>query len=47
VVRTCSNSPGKGTRLVFDHDGFPEEMKEHLASGWQSNYWEKLTKQPA
>jgi hypothetical protein len=32
---------------VFDHDGFPEEMKEHLANGWQTNYWEKLAKQPA
>jgi hypothetical protein len=32
---------------VCDHDGFPEEMKEHLANGWQANYWEKLAKQPA
>jgi activator of HSP90 ATPase len=38
---------GKGTKLVFDHSGFPEEMKDHLASGWQSNYWDKLAKQPA
>lgn len=30
------------TRLVFDHDGFPEDMKDHLAAGWQSDYWEKL-----
>ena len=33
---------GKGTKLVFDHDGFPDDMKEHLASGWRSNYWDKL-----
>lgn len=32
-----------GTRLVFDHDGFPEDMKEHLAKGWHSNYWEKIS----
>jgi len=35
---------GQGTKLVFDHTGFPVEMKEHLESGWQSNYWDKLGK---
>ncbi len=30
------------TRLVFDHDGFPEDAKEHLAAGWESNYWVAL-----
>jgi hypothetical protein len=34
---------GNTTRLVFDHDGYPDDMKEHLAKGWQSNYWEKLS----
>jgi activator of HSP90 ATPase len=34
---------GKGTKLVFDHDAFPADMKEHLAKGWQSNYWDKLS----
>ena len=34
---------GSGTKLVFDHDGFPADMKEHLAKGWQSNYWDKLS----
>jgi len=38
---------GKGTKLVFDHDGFPADMKEHLANGWQANYWDKLAKHPA
>jgi len=33
---------GAGTKLVFNHDGFPAEMKQHLESGWQSNYWDKL-----
>jgi activator of HSP90 ATPase len=33
---------GKATRIVFDHDAFPEEMKEHLAAGWKANYWEPL-----
>ena len=47
IARFELHADGTGTKLVFDHSGFPEEMKEHLASGWQANYWEKLTKQPA
>jgi activator of HSP90 ATPase len=35
---------GAGTRLVFDHTGFPEAQGEHLAAGWKSNYWEPLAK---
>jgi hypothetical protein len=27
---------------VFDHEGFPEDMREHLANGWKANYWDKL-----
>jgi activator of HSP90 ATPase len=46
IARFELHADGKGTKLVFDHDGFPEEMKEHLAKGWQSNYWDKLAKQP-
>lgn len=32
------------TRLVFDHDAFPEDMKEHLAKGWEENYWKPMRK---
>ena len=35
---------GSGTRIVFDHTGFPKGTGEHLASGWKSNYWEPLAK---
>jgi activator of HSP90 ATPase len=35
---------GSGTHLVFDHVGFPEDQREHLAAGWKSNYWDPLTK---
>lgn len=35
---------GDKTRLVFDHDAFPEDQKEHLAKGWQDNYWEPIRK---
>ncbi len=43
IVRFELQADGGGTKLVFDHDGFPAEMKEHLASGWQANYWDKLS----
>ena len=33
-----------GTRLLFDHTGFPSEAADHLAKGWYANYWEPLAK---
>ena len=33
---------GTGTRIVFDHTGFPKGDAEHLASGWKAHYWEPL-----
>jgi hypothetical protein len=35
---------GAGTRLVFDHTGFPKGQGEHLSQGWHKNYWEPLEK---
>jgi activator of HSP90 ATPase len=35
---------GSGTKIVFDHTGFPNGDAEHLASGWKSNYWEPMGK---
>jgi uncharacterized protein YndB with AHSA1/START domain len=35
---------GAGTRLVFDHTGFPKGDGEHLSEGWHQNYWEPLAK---
>jgi len=35
---------GSGTKLVFDHTGFPKGDGEHLAAGWKANYWEPLEK---
>jgi len=35
---------GTGTKLVFDHTGFPIGAADHLASGWKSHYWEPLDK---
>ncbi len=33
-----------GTRLIFDHTGFPIGEAQHLAEGWRINYWEPLAK---
>jgi activator of HSP90 ATPase len=35
---------GSGTRIIFDHRGFPKGLGEHLAEGWRINYWEPLEK---
>lgn len=35
---------GAGTKLVFDHAGFPQGEAEHLDAGWKANYWEPLAK---
>ncbi len=35
---------GSGTKIVFDHTGFPIGQGEHLAAGWKANYWEPLEK---
>src|SRR5712692_7579262 len=35
---------GSGTKIVFDHGGFPKGKGEHLAAGWKMNYWEPLEK---
>src|SRR5947209_20564803 len=29
---------GTGTHVVFDHIGFPEGLRDHLAQGWDENY---------
>lgn len=43
IVRFELKAEGTGTRLVFDHTGFPVGQADHLASGWKSNYWDPLT----
>src|SRR5215475_9549768 len=35
---------GSGTKIVFDHTGFPQGKGQHLADGWKVNYWEPLEK---
>lgn len=31
-----------GTRVIFDHTGFPAGLGQHLADGWKSHYWDPL-----
>lgn len=35
---------GSGTKIIFDHTGFPPGEAESLASGWKAHYWEPLEK---
>jgi activator of HSP90 ATPase len=35
---------GPGTKLIFDHTGFPEGLGQHLADGWKEHYWDTLKK---
>jgi activator of HSP90 ATPase len=35
---------GSGSKIVFDHTGFPKGEAEGLASGWKAHYWEPLAK---
>jgi activator of HSP90 ATPase len=44
IVRFELRPEGTGTKLVFDHEGFPEDMGEHLAKGWHANYWDNIAK---
>ena len=35
---------GSGTKIVFDHTGFPKGEAEVLASGWKAHYWQPIEK---
>jgi len=44
IARFVLVESGGGTKIVFDHTGFPKGQAEHLAEGWKINYWEPLAK---
>src|ERR1700726_2234903 len=44
IVRFELMEQGAGTKIVFDHTGFPKGDAEHLASGWKAHCWEPLAK---
>jgi len=44
IARFELTGKSSGSRVVLDHTGFPPELAEHLASGWDENYWKALRK---
>ena len=44
IARFELQAQGSGTRVIFEHTGFPPDLAEHLESGWQENYWKLLRK---
>ena len=44
IARFELKEEGPGTKILFDHRGFPDGKAQHLAEGWNGNYWEPLTK---
>jgi len=42
IARFELRSEGAGTKILFDHTGFPVGQAEHLAEGWYANYWRPL-----
>jgi activator of HSP90 ATPase len=44
IARFQLADAGSGTKIIFDHGGFPKGQAEHLAAGWQANYWTPLAK---
>ena len=43
IVKFELTEDGAGTKLIFDHTGFPGSG-EHLFTGWRADYWEPLRK---
>jgi uncharacterized protein YndB with AHSA1/START domain len=44
IAKFSLKEQGSGARLIFDHTGFPDGQGQHLAEGWNSNYWEPMQK---
>ena len=44
IVKFELTGQGSGTKIIFDHAGFPLGNGQHLADGWKANYWEPLEK---
>jgi activator of HSP90 ATPase len=44
IVKFELTRQDSGTKIIFDHAGFPQGKGQHLADGWKANYWEPLEK---
>jgi activator of HSP90 ATPase len=44
IARFELKDEGVGTRIAFDHTGFPKGEAAHLVTGWKENYWNALAR---
>ena len=44
IVKFALADDGAGTKLDFDHRGFPDGQGAHLADGWHVHYWTPMAK---
>lgn len=44
VARFELKAQDPGTRIIFDHTGFPEGEHDSLLSGWNGHYWVPLAR---
>ena len=42
VLRLELRPKGRGTRLIVDHVGVPDEFRDGVDSGWHEFYWEPM-----
>ena len=42
ILRLELKPKGKGSRLIVDHLGIPDEFRDGVDSGWHEFYWEPM-----
>jgi activator of HSP90 ATPase len=42
ILRLELKAKGKGSRLIVDHLGIPDEFRDGVDSGWHEFYWEPM-----
>jgi activator of HSP90 ATPase len=42
LVRFELRPEGSGTRVTLEHSAYPDAQREHLATGWRTNYLEPM-----
>jgi activator of HSP90 ATPase len=44
IVKFVFADQSTGSKIIFDHGGFPKGDAENLVAGWKGNYWEPIAK---
>lgn len=44
MLRITLEADGEATKVTLDQTGCPEQVTEHLASGWDQRYWQPLAR---